>query len=116
MITEHDLQEAIAECEGQRNPAASTCVKLAAFYVVKDKLYPSQEAYPSYQKPALAYTEAAEADGGNLIHYDSGTELSRLVDGRAVGDVLPVFDELMEALMAVNPRLYDFTVRKLKQM
>ena len=30
MITEHDLKEAIAECEGNRNPDARTCIKLAA--------------------------------------------------------------------------------------
>ena len=45
MITEKDLQEAIAECEGQRNPNANTCVKLAAFYIIKDHLFPQQEEF-----------------------------------------------------------------------
>ena len=35
MITEMDLQEAIAECQGKRNPNADTCIKLAAFYIIK---------------------------------------------------------------------------------
>ena len=46
MITENDLQEAIAECEGVRNPTANTCLKLAAFYTIKDKLYPEPQIEP----------------------------------------------------------------------
>ena len=42
MITEKDLQEAIAECQGERSPNASTCIKLAAFYTIKEHLYPDQ--------------------------------------------------------------------------
>ena len=40
MITEHDLQAAIAECQGKRNPDASTCIKLAAFYTIRNHLFP----------------------------------------------------------------------------
>ena len=39
MITEKDLQEAIAECQGQRNPTTSTCIKLAAFYTIRRELF-----------------------------------------------------------------------------
>ena len=39
MITEKDLQEAIAECQGQRNPNANTCIKLAAFYTIRRELF-----------------------------------------------------------------------------
>ena len=37
MITERDLIEAIAECEGERDPTAYTCLKLAAFYYLRDR-------------------------------------------------------------------------------
>lgn len=37
MIKLEDLEEAIAECQGQRNPNADTCIKLAAFYTIKRK-------------------------------------------------------------------------------
>ena len=39
MITEKDLQEAIAECQGERNPNANTCIKLAAFYTIRNELF-----------------------------------------------------------------------------
>ena len=43
MITEKDLRAAIAECQGARNPNASTCIKLAAFYTILNNLYPEQK-------------------------------------------------------------------------
>lgn len=114
MITEKDLREAIAECEGERKPGASTCVKLAAFYAVKDRLYPGAGAADS-RHPSPAYMDAGLPAPEGVLRYDSGSEFSRLVDGRMPGDVLPVMDELMDALMAVNPRLYAFALRKLRE-
>ena len=43
MITEKDLRAAIAECQGARNPNATTCIKLAAFYTILNNLYPEQK-------------------------------------------------------------------------
>ena len=37
MIREDDLRDAIAECEGIRNPTASTCIKLASYYALLDR-------------------------------------------------------------------------------
>ena len=117
MITEKDLQEAIAECEGQRNPGANTCMKLAAFYTIKEHLYPSkdkEDAPPEYrQAPPMAYM-----NNGNhiesLIEYESGSEFSQRINGKPAAAIWPVMDELMDALMAINPRLYDSVMRKIK--
>lgn len=117
MITEQDLQEAIAECEGQRNPGANTCMKLAAFYTIKEHLYPSKDTVDA----PLEYRQAAPMaymDSGNhiesLIEYDSGSEFSQRINGRPAAAIWPVMDELMDALMAINPRLYDSVMRKIK--
>lgn len=103
MITLEDLEEAIAECEGQRKPGANTCLKLAAFYTIKEHLYPSQEP-PMY---------GAYHDGGDIVDFDSKSEFSRLINGRRVSEVLPLIDDLMDALMVINPRLYNSVIRKL---
>ena len=50
MITEKDLQEAIAECQGQRNPNASTCIKLAAFLTIQKELFGKSEQFESVEK------------------------------------------------------------------
>lgn len=111
MITEHDLQEAIAECLGQRNPTAQTCIKLAAFYTIKNSLY-GESAPPETR----SYSYAAPPDpAGNIITYTSGTEFGRLIEGMDADEVWPVIDELIsDAIKALNPRLYDAVLRKLR--
>lgn len=105
MITERDLQEAIAECKGQRNPTSQTCIKLAAFYILKDHLYPDDMPSYSYAPPP----EPIE----NTIVYESDTEFGRAVNGRTVDEVFPVIEELMAATYVYNKPLYDATLRRL---
>ena len=116
MITEKDLQEAIAECEGKRNPDASTCLKLAAFYTIKDKMYPREEKALNEQIRAYqgAYYDSGEDQTEKPIDYESGSEFSRLINGRKPSDIWPVIDELMDALVAINPRLYNSVLNKLE--
>ena len=101
MITEHDLQEAILECQGQRNPTATTCIKLAAFLIIKRELYPEQEPEP-FKEPSTVYSYAQPEPAG-IVTYESGTEFSELINGRNQEDVWPVIDELMDVLHTINP-------------
>lgn len=105
MITEKDLQEAIAECKGQRNPSAQTCIKLAAFYILKDHLFPEDRPMYSYAPPP----ESIE----NIIDYQSDTDFGRAVNGRTIKEVFPVIDDLMTATYVYNKPLYDATLREL---
>lgn len=108
MITERDLAEAIAECEGIRNPNASTCIKLAAFYTIKREMFGNSEQLPQY-----SYAAQPQA---SPIAYSSGTEFSEKISGKEPEDVLAVVDDLMTTLSVVNPRLYDGVLRKLNQI
>lgn len=112
MITERDLQEAIAECEGQRNPNANTCIKLAAFYTIKNELFPSKEYEPLREIPDGYSHGDNHAD---VVMYDSGTEFSEAIRGMDPADVFPIIDELMESIKVVIPRLYDSVLTKLKE-
>ena len=56
MITEQDLREAIAECQGQRNPNANTCIKLAAFLTIQRELYGKEQEDEPNVMPARAYS------------------------------------------------------------
>lgn len=99
MITEKDLREAIAECQGERNPNANTCIKLAAYYTILNEIIPKEPAYSFSVGP---------------VEYDSGTEFAELIRGRPTDEVMPVIDELMTTLNVINPRLYAGVLRKLK--
>ena len=106
MITEKDLQEAIAECLGKRNPDASTCIKLAAFYTIQNELYGEKPQYSFAPPPTQAET---------TIDYDSGSEFSDNIQGMETNEVFSVVDELMDAVKVLNPALYDATIRKLTE-
>lgn len=117
MITERDLQEAIAECQGERNPNANTCIKLAAYYTIKEHLYPEKTQLPDeVSTPQLRYSYAPAPEAvETTIDYESDTDFGRRIYGRDPAEVWPLVDELVsEALRVINPRLYDGFMRRLQ--
>lgn len=106
MITEKDLQEAISECQGQRNPNANTCIKLAAYLTIQKELYPKAE------EPVQTYSYMSGS--ADVIEFDSESEFAKMANGKSQDFVMPVIDELMEALNVLNPRLYESVLRKLQ--
>jgi hypothetical protein len=111
LITEHDLEQAIAECQGERNPNANTCMKLAAFYTIRNEMFGKPE---QYETPDYSFA-AAPVDTAETINYDSGTDFSQAIDGRKQEDIWPIMDELMDTVHALLPRLYDGVMRKLQE-
>lgn len=109
MITIEDLQEAIAECQGQRNPNANTCIKLAAFYTILNQLQDQKKESLSENQPKVP--EQKTVDGA--VYIDSESEFAQAVNGMRIADFLPIVDELMQTVQVVNPRLYDAVMRKL---
>lgn len=95
MISERDLQEAIDDCHGVKNPNANTCLKLAAYYIIQDHIT---------EEPMYSYS--AE-EPKKPITYNSGSEFGTVIRDKDINDVMVVMDELMETLSVVNPRLYN---------
>ena len=109
MITELDLREAIAECEGARNPSASTCIKLAAFYTILDHLYGSK------QEDFLKSFDTGYAKESNGIKY-SESEFSEIVRDKGINACFGTIDELMATLYVMNPSLYRNVIQKLTDL
>lgn len=95
MITRADLDNAIAECQGRRKPDSATCIKLAAFYTIKQAMFGEEQGY--------SFAPAPE----NIVEINSGSEFANIVNGRKQSDVWPVMDELMTTLQIIQPRLYE---------
>lgn len=110
MITKKDLQEAIAECQGQRNPNASTCIKLAAFYTIRNELFGKAE----HTEDVPEYSYSAAPDQNSDVVIDSDTEFARVISGRAQSDIWPVLDELMDTIRDMQPRLYRMVMERLR--
>lgn len=114
MITEQDLQEAIAECQGVRNPNASTCIKLAAFLIIRRELYGDEGPQETVRSvPPYSYA-GPPVEQVETIITNGDSEFSRAIDGRRQEDVWPILDELMSVLHATNPRLYAGVMRKIE--
>lgn len=110
MITEQDLDAAIAECQGKRSPDASTCIKLAAFYTIRENLFPKAPERMGYgTQEQYSYAPAPEA----TIEIDSESEFAGIVNGRKPSEIWPVIDELMSTLQMIQPRLYNAVIQKL---
>ena len=111
MITERDLQEAIAECKGQRNPSASTCIKLAAFYIIHDHLFGTADR----ESPGGYSFSPAELPPAETVTVYGDSEFAEAVSGLAPADAWAVMDELMDTLRVLNPGLYRSVLRKLRE-
>lgn len=103
MITKQDLQAAIAECTGQRNPDARTCIKLAAFLTIQEHLYGELPSEPSYSYAV-----------GN-IEYSGDSDFARAIQGKDTSFIMSVMDEMMTAVRVLSPRLYDSVLRKIRE-
>lgn len=110
MITEKDLLEAIAECEGIRHPGANVCIKLAAFYIIYDHMFGRVDESPQYSL-ASGHVESNVAD---IIPYISDSDFSQAIEGRGTVQIMEVMDDLMSTLQVVNPRLYASVMRKIQ--
>lgn len=113
MITEQDLQEAIAECQGQRNPNANTAIKLAAFLTIQKEMF-GQKDPPSYSyAPAPAPEPVSYAPPETVGNYGS-SDFLQAIQGKDPASVWPVIDELMDTLKIVNERVYNGVMRKIR--
>jgi hypothetical protein len=99
MITLDDLEAAIAECEGERNPNANTCIKLAAYYTILNE----KQGKP----PVYSYSAEPVSPVKETVDYYSETEFGQAIQGKDLPYVMELIDELMTVLQTVQPRLYS---------
>lgn len=111
MITEKDLQEAIAECQGQRNPNASTCIKLAAFLTIQRELFGTEK--DAGQLPGYSFLPAP-GTADTRIRNPGESDFARAIDGREQDEVWPLMDEMMDTIHAIHPRLYAAVMDRLR--
>lgn len=109
MITAEDLREAIAECQGQRNPDASTCIKLAAFLTIQRELYGEKVEEPQ-DLPRYSYSaERAEPE----VTYEGETEFAQAISGKNPDEMWSIMDELMQVIRVTTPRLYKSVMKQI---
>lgn len=108
MITIKDLQEAIAECKGERDPNANTCIKLAAYYTIMEHMQDNS-------MPAQKYSFAAGPPPSAVVDYQGTSEFAECARGMPLNDFMAVMDELMSTLQILNPKLYNSVIRRVSE-
>lgn len=101
MITKRELDGAIAECENA--PASyQICEKLATFYTIREHAYKEKgtDVEHSY-------------DGPQTINSYGDTDFLQAIQGKSPDEIWPIMDELMQAILITNPRLYDGVMRRI---
>ena len=102
MITIQELDGAIYECE---NAPVSyrNCEKLATFYTVRDHMTrePHETVEHSYDPP-------------QGIEQYGDSDLLQAITGRETAEIMAIMDELMDAILITNPRLYQGVMRRIK--
>lgn len=112
MISKKDLDEAIAEMQGQRHPDATTCLMLASYLTVRNYLFPDKQA--EQHKVDRGYSlDSAPLFGASTIAIDTKTEFCDAVRGKPVNLVWQRLDDIMGGLKVTNPDLYKRILRDL---
>lgn len=113
MITEHDLQEAIAELQGRRNPTSSDCVKLAAYYTILQNITDTDDEIRGAVMPLYSRAEPPQSVG-TVDYTFTNPALKEGLQGRTAGYICELLDDLVSAVKVTNPELYGFVVRKMQ--
>lgn len=100
MITEMELNDAIRKFEEADDPNSNTCITLAAFYTVRDHMFPTEN---------VQYSNASGAGG----FYTSDTEFGKMISEKNPYAVMTVIDELMTTLNVLNPHMYTSVMDRL---
>ena len=109
MITKQDLDSAIAECQGDPNPNAQTCLKLASFYTIQDHLFSNDRIeHDSHYSYADEPSTSVES-----VNYDGESEFAQIIKGKDMNQVLSILDEAMDTIHVLIPKLYNGIIAKL---
>ena len=100
MPTKEELLKAIEDVAKQPDTYAK-CQKLATFYILLNSLYPEED----FKNEFSTQFQSTNIDVGE-------SEFLQKIKGHDIIKVISVLDELMEALKALNPRLYANTLRR----
>lgn len=111
MITKQMLVEAIAECQGERQPNANTCYKLAAYFILLRELFGEEK--PPETSVMSSYDPPPQIE--NRVTIDSDSEFAKKIQGMESGKAWKVIDEFVTAVWTVNPSLYNHLIRRLSE-
>ncbi len=102
MVTENELNAAIDELM-ETKPTLAVCERLFVLMGLHEQLYGKQSKIESIAV-------------NSPIFSASGSEFLQLISEQDFSKVVPVLDDLMNAVKVLQPRLYEAAMRQLKEL
>lgn len=109
MFTEAELIDAIDQIESGKH-SIQNCERLAAIYTVLDHLYGKERPImidTGYSNDSKIETEVGQYGESNFLN---------IVAGKSAKEAWLLMDELIEALIVLNPRLMNNFFEKLNKL
>lgn len=107
MFTKAELEDAINELLGGKH-SVQNCEKLAAIYVVLDHLYAERSTID------IGYSNDNKIESEIGLYGDS--DFLQTISGKPSREVLLLVNELVEALVVLNPKLVSSFFEKLNDL
>lgn len=109
MIRQEELDRAIAEMEAA--PVSfQNLEKLAVFYAIRD------HGYNNTTEVSYAEKTPEKPPDSDAIVCDDGTDFAASITGKKFDDIFPILSEIMQTLQALQPRVYDAAIQKLREI
>ena len=118
MLTANDLVAEIKKYECRDALTPQECVQLAAFYTLLntpeiEQTWASPIEHTQYSFTYNGTPMQSEGSASDTVTVDGNSEFFQAISGRKSADMWAVMGELMDALQAINPRLYNSVLRKI---
>lgn len=119
MYTKHELLDAIDEIsEGKHS--IQNCEKLAAIYTVLDHLYPENTENPqklglNNQIMGYSFDNKVETENNSVVGRYGNSDFLKVISDKDTRSMWLLMNELMDAIMVLDPRLYDSIMRRLNE-
>lgn len=110
MLTEKRLNSEIEELMNGKE-TVQTYEKLANLFVVKDHVYPEQRSGYSSDNAPTHVNVVQETE--RIVDDYGDSEFLQSIKGRDAGEMWLLMDEAMDALFAVNRRLYNSIMNRI---
>lgn len=108
MLDKKEVNAEIELIECRRDHDPTSVIRLASLYTIRDHLDENAPRMVSYSlSPALDKPEELGTYGDS--------DFLRSIAGKDPSSVWLVMDELMDTLKALNPRVYESVLRKVRQ-
>lgn len=107
MLNEQEINAWIARLETEES-SWSNYEKLAVLYTIRGR----NENHDGVQLPIM-YSAAAAPD--KIMQYGD-TEFLQSIEGKSPDKLWPIMDELMDALMVTNRKVYNSVLAKIRRI